>query len=256
MSMTLPQPNDGFHWTQAPWGAVLRCRPLLDVADHFFTAGDIQLAAGDPAWESVAGEIGVVAAELLLVRQVHRADVAVARSGRASAWQMPEADAIVSDDAARAIGVRVADCAAILLADPRRGTVGAAHAGWRGAVQGTAGAAVRAMEETFGSRPVDLVAAIGPCLGACCGEVGGEVVDAFRAAGHGEESLARWFQNGASGRPHLDLALANHDQLEAAGVSTGRIHVAGLCTKCYPTLFHSYRAAKARAGRMLAVIRM
>lgn len=253
--MTLPQPNDGFYWTQAPWGAVLRCRPLLDAADHFFTAGNIRLAAEDPAWESVAGEIGVVAGKLLLVRQVHRADVAVARPGRASAWPRPEADAIVSDDAASAIGVRVADCAAILLADPHRGTVGAAHAGWRGAVQGAAGAAVRAMQETFGSRPVDLVAAIGPCLGACCGEVGGEVVDAFRTAGHGEESLTRWFQTGASGRPHLDLALANADQLTRAGVPAHHVHVAGLCTKTHSAVLHSYRAHGGAAGRMVAVIR-
>ena len=253
--MTLPQPNDGFSWTQAPWGMVLRCRPLLGVADHFFTAGNIGLTADDPAWEAVAREIGVASGKLLLVRQVHRADVAVARAARSSEWHRPEADAIISDDEASATGVRVADCAPILLADRHRRAVGAAHAGWRGAVQGVAAAAVRAMQETFASRPADLLAAIGPCLGPCCGEVGSEVVDAFRAAGHGDEALARWFQTGASGRPYLDLALANRDQLTRAGVRAENVHVAGLCTKTHAGVLHSYRAHGAAAGRMVAVIR-
>ncbi len=240
---------------QAPWGAVLRCRPLLDIADHFFTAGDIGLGAEESAWESVAGEIGVVAGKLLLVRQVHRAEVAVARAARSSEWHRPEADTIISDDAASAIGVRVADCAPILLADRHHRTAGAAHAGWRGAALGAAAAAVRAMGETFGSRPADLVAAIGPCLGSCCGEVGLEVVEAFRAGGHGDEAVARWFQTGASGRPYLDLALANRDQLTRAGVPPEHVHVAGLCTKTHSAVLHSYRVHGPAAGRMAAVIR-
>lgn len=253
--MRLPQPNDGFYWTQAPWGAVLRSRPLLDVVDHFFTAANLHLAAGDPAWERVAGALGVVPGRLLLIRQVHRADVAIARAVRPPEWHRPEADAIVSDDAASAIGVRVADCAPILLTDSRLGVVGAVHAGWRGAVQGAAGAAVRAMEDTFGSRPADLLAAIGPCLGPCCGEVGPEVVDAFRAAGHGDDALARWFHTGGSGRPYMDLGLANRDQLIRAGVLPGQVHVAGLCTKTHAAALHSYRAHGSAAGRMVAVIR-
>ncbi len=253
--MTLPQPNDGFEWTQAPWGAVVRCRPLRAVADHFFTTRDLSLHPDDPAWASVARELGVETGRLLLVRQVHRADVAVARAGRESTWLRPEADVIVSDDPASAIGVRVADCAPILLADCRRCAVGAAHAGWRGTVQRAATAAVRAMQETFGSAPADLVAAIGPCLGRCCGEVGPEVVQAFREAGHGEDALRRWFETGPSGRPHLDLARANREQLEEAGVGAAQIYVAGLCTKSHAEVLHSYRTDKENAGRMVAVIR-
>jgi len=226
---------------------------LLDVADHFFTTRDLQLREDEREWGAVAQQIGVDAARLLLIRQVHRADVAVARAGRPAAWVRPEADVIVSDDPGSAIGVRVADCAPILLADGRLRVVGAAHAGWRGTVHGAAAAAVRAMHETFGSAPADLVAAIGPCLGQCCGEVGLEVVDAFREAGHSQDALTRWFAPGASGRPYLDLARANRDQLEDAGVS--RIHVAALCTKSHASVLHSYRADKESAGRMVGVIR-
>jgi polyphenol oxidase len=255
MFMTLPQPTGGFEWTQAPWGTVLRCRPLRDLADHFFTTADIALGQDDPEWQAVASELGVERGRLLLIRQVHGATVAVARAARLPQWERPDADVIVSDDPTSAIGVRVADCAPILLADARLGVVGAAHAGWRGTVHSAAAVAVRAMSDTFGSAPADLVGAIGPCLGRCCGEVGPEVVDGFRSAGHSEDALRRWFQPGQSGRAYLDLALANRDQLVNAGVLPSRVHVAGLCTTCSPTVFHSYRAAKAHAGRMLGAIR-
>ena len=77
-----------------------------------------------------------------------------------------------------------------------RNVAGAAHAGWRGTAAGAAAAAVRAMQQEFGSHAADLVAAIGPCLGACCGEVGPDVVEAFRAGGADASSIAAWFTPG------------------------------------------------------------
>ena len=225
------------------------------MADHFFTAGDLRLGTDVGEWQAVAHEIGVDANDLLLIRQVHRADVAVARAGRTGAWERPQADVIVTDDRTSAIGVRVADCVPILLADTRRRVVGAAHAGWRGTVQRAAIAAVRAMQTSFGSDPADLVAAIGPCLGRCCGEVGPEVVEAFREANHDADSIRRWFEAGPSGRPYVDLALANRDQLEESGLRADRIHASGLCTKSNAGVLHSYRADKDGSGRMAAVIR-
>jgi polyphenol oxidase len=234
---------------------VLQCRPLLELADHFFTAGDLELRADDREWTAVAQRIGLSMDRLFLIRQVHRTDVAVVRRGRTGRWDRPDADAIVSDDPSSAVGVRVADCAPVLLADRRRGAVGVVHAGWRGTLQEAAAAGVEAMTREFGSDPEDLMAAIGPCLGPCCGEVGPEVVYAFREAGHGEDRIGRWFATGPSGRPHLDLWRANADQLEAAGIGAANIHIAGLCTKTHAGALHSYRAEGDRAGRMLGVIR-
>ena len=199
--------------------------------------------------------MGVPLEELFLIRQVHRADVAVVKRGRTGRWDRPDADAIVSDDPSSAVGVRVADCAPVLLADRRGGVVGAVHAGWRGTLQEAAAAGVEAMTREFGSKPDDLIAAIGPCLGPCCGEVGPEVVDAFREAGHGEDRIARWFVTGPSGRPYLDLWRANADQLEAAGLGAGNIHIARLCTKTHAGVLHSYRAEGEQSGRMVGVIR-
>ena len=242
-------------WTQAPWGHVLKCRPLLEVADHLFTTGNLELRDAQHEWDQVAAELGVAAGRLLLIRQVHRADAVTARRGRMIEWLRPEADVIVSDDETSAVGVRVADCASVLLADRQTGTVGAAHAGWRGTAQDAAGEAVRAMTREFGSNPDDLVAAIGPCLGPCCGEVGDEVADAFARAGHDRTRLARWFSRAPSGRLHVDLWAANADQLIAAGLRPERVHVARLCTKTHADLFHSYRAAGKGAGRMVGAIR-
>lgn len=203
----------------------------------------------------MARELGVPRASLRLLRQVHGASAAVVRPGDTRPWNPPEADIIVSSDAEAAIGVQVADCAPILIADRRLGVVGAAHAGWRGAAQSAAVEAVNALRREFGSRPSDLIAAIGPCLGACCGEVGGEVVEAFRRAGHPDAAIARWFSPGPRGRPMLDLPGANADQLREAGIPAARIHVAGLCTRTHAGLMHSFRASGAAAGRMAGVIR-
>src|SRR5688572_19459400 len=162
MFMIQPQPNRGFEWTQAPWGPALRCVPLEPFAQHLFTTGNLQLRDSAAEWGGVAAAMGVSSNNVLLIRQVHGAAAAVARRGRAAEWSMPEADVIVSDDPGSAIGVRVADCAPILMADTRTGAVGAAHAGWRGTVQSTAAAAVRAMRHEFGTKPADMIAAIGP----------------------------------------------------------------------------------------------
>jgi YfiH family protein len=233
----------------------LRCRPLLAHADHLFTTGDIELRDSESEWQAVSDALGVAAPRLLLIRQVHGAEVAVVRPGWSGEWLRPEADAIVSDDPASAIGVRVADCAPILIADRRRRAVGAAHAGWRGTVQRAAPAAIDAMRREFGSDPADLIAAIGPCLGACCGEVGEEVVEAFRAAGHSADAVARWFGPGPTSRPYLDLARANADQLIGAGVPAGSVYVSGLCTRTHSDLLHSYRARGTQAGRMVGGIK-
>src|SRR4051812_6306076 len=107
-----PQPSGAFAWAQEPWGRALRCTRLP--APHLFTSRDVLLRADDAEWTAVAQSLGVEASRLLLVRQVHGVQVAIARRGHTAGWQRPEADAIVTDDPAVGIGVRVADCAPVL----------------------------------------------------------------------------------------------------------------------------------------------
>lgn len=255
ISMTDPQPNGGFEWAQAPWGRVLRCTSLAVVAPHFFTDAALTLRDREEEWDAVAELAGVDRDRLLLLKQVHGHTVAVAETNRSQRWHLPEADAVVSRDPSSALVVRVADCAPILLGDRRSGAVAAVHAGWRSTMQRIVAAAIDTMKAQFGSNPADLVAAMGPSLGRCCGEMGEEVVDAFRAAGHPADDLERWFERAPGRKPHFDLWQANRDQLARSGLPEAQIFSADLCTRTHATRFHSYRAAGPHAGRMAAVIR-
>jgi YfiH family protein len=228
---------------------------LLEVAHHFFTAASVELRQDEREWQAVAAFAGVTRPRLRLLRQVHGKAIAVARAADREGWVQPPADGVISADREAALGVRVADCAPVLIADRRTGAVAAVHAGWRSTMQRICIEAVAAMQRELGARARDLVAAIGPCLGPCCGEMGEEVVQAFRDAGHDDRAIARWFSRQPGARPHFDLWRANVDQLESAGVPGESIYVSGLCTRTYPTIFHSYRAQGAGAGRMVGVIR-
>jgi purine-nucleoside/S-methyl-5'-thioadenosine phosphorylase / adenosine deaminase len=253
MLMTDPQPSGAFEWTQESWGRALRCAALP--ARHLFTTRDVELRDDEKEWEAVAASLGVTRDRLLLIRQVHGITVAIARRGQERPRVWPEADILITDAPDVAIGVRVADCAPVLLLDRRTGAAGAAHAGWRGAAAHAAAVAVRAMQQAFTSDPSDMVAAVGPCLGACCGEVGPDVLDAFRAGGADAASIDAWFRRGVGDRSFLDLSRANRDQLIAAGVPPDAIFDSGLCTRTHHARLHSYRADRERAGRLLGAIR-
>ncbi|MGH3116686.1 MAG: polyphenol oxidase family protein [Vicinamibacterales bacterium] len=256
MDIPRPQPSGSFRWTQEPWGAALQCAPLAAVAPHLFTSRALTLRDRDDEWAAVAASMEVAIEDLLLVKQVHAAEVAVASRSRPRPWRRPEADVIVTDDPTAAIGVRVADCVPILMAEDSGRAVAAVHAGWRGMAARAAIAAVQALQERHGIRPARLVVAVGPSIGPCCYEVGETTHSAFRQAGHHDGLLDRWFEPRAAGTLHLDLWRAARDQLEGAGVLPANIHTADLCTKTHAGVFHSRRADGDRAGRMLAAIRL
>ncbi len=229
--------------------------PLAAAAAHVFTANELTLRDSHDEWAAVAAAMRVAPDDLLLIRQVHGAAVAVASPDRERPWDRREADAIIANDPEAAIAVRVADCVPVLLADETGRHVAAVHAGWRGVARRTVIAAVEALQARFGVRPERLIAAIGPSIGPCCYEVGESTLQAFRDAGHHASILERWFDPRGGGKFHLDLWQATREELEGAGVDPGAIHVAELCTKTHAHRFHSYRVQGDGAGRMAAVIR-
>ncbi len=254
--MTLPAPAAAFRWTSEPWGPMLRCTPLEAVARHGFTSRQLELRPGDAApaaWVSAAASVGCRVPQLARVRQVHGAAVRVVRAADVAA-PVPEADAAITNAPGVAVAVVAADCVPVLLGDPLTGAVAAVHAGWRGTAADAVGAAVAGLRREFGVSPASLVAAIGPSIGACCYEVGEELLREFAAAGHSSVDLAEWFARDRGGRLRLDLWQANADLLVAAGVPRARVHVAGLCTKTHVDVFASFRAEGDRAGRMAAII--
>ncbi len=235
---------------------MLRCGPLGAVARHGFTTRQLGLRAGassSPVWTEAVSSVGCVPARLARVRQVHGAAVRVVTAGDLAAPE-PDADALVSCEPGVAVAVVVADCVPILLADPQTGTVAAVHAGWRGTAGNVVGNAVASMTRVSGVRPETIVAAVGPSIGACCYDVGEELLSAFAAAGHTSVDVADWFSRDRNGRLRLDLWRANTDLLVHAGVPRTQVHVAGLCTKTHADVFESFRADGERAGRMVAII--
>ncbi len=244
-----PVVDTGFRFESSPAGRVLRCTALDRVAPHLFTTRELRFHEGplDADYERVRATLDV--ATIARVRQVHGRVVLVVRPGEPLA-AMPDADAIVSLDPDRAASVRIADCVPILIADTHRRLVAAIHAGWRGMAADVAGACLHAIEEA-GVRPDDLVAAIGPCVGACCYQVGDAVRDAFLSGLPNAES---WFAPDGPGHWRLDLSRAARDRLVALGVPPESVWAAGCCTAHEPDTWHSYRRDGTAAGRMVAAI--
>jgi YfiH family protein len=179
---------------------------------------------------------------LALPLQVHGTTVVFA----GSAGVYPGCDALVTTRPDVVIGVTVADCVPILLADPHAGVVGAVHAGWRGTAAGVLQAALRFMKEEHGCSGGRMLAAVGPSAGVCCYEVGEDVAGRFDPG-----NVVR-----RNGRVFLDLRSAAWAVLRAAGLPEGSVEFVGGCTICAPHLFHSYRRDGDRSGRMLGAIRL
>lgn len=186
-------------------------------------------------------------APLVLARQVHSAEVVTVTAP----WHgdPPEADALVTTQRGILIGIVTADCAPVLFADRVAGVVGAAHAGWRGAVGGVLENTVSAMVE-LGARPDRIVAAIGPTIAQASYEVDSVMRDRFPTDAH------RFFAPGRDGRWQFDLPGFVASRLSAAGV--GAVEDLAEDTCAQPDRFHSFRRATHRGeptgGRQTSVI--
>jgi polyphenol oxidase len=213
----------------------------------------------------------------VLLRQIHSDIVYVVGSDQVPQGQLaPQGDALISRRPGVLLAVQTADCMPILLADTKNRAVAAIHAGWRGTAQRIAAKTVGRMQMEFGTRPQDIIAAIGPGIGACCYEVGHEVIKEFAAKfpnardwfdgpfealenGDADSNWLPWLTMRPPGHAppaptaRLDLAAANRAILTEAGVLPARITSSGLCTGCRPDLFFSYRRERT-TGRMIAAI--
>ena len=192
--------------------------------------------------------------------QVHGADVRVVQTRKEAKPAENErgdtifCDVIVSGAKGVLAGVKTADCVPILLGDPVTGTFAAVHAGWRGTLATAVIAAVDRLAREYDARPENLRAAVGASAGACCYEVGADVIEAFTGKFADGEKL---FTPTRPGHAFVDLLKANRDQLISTGVNPERIHIAPICTMCRTDLFFSYRKEKSlhgKVGRLMAVV--
>jgi YfiH family protein len=201
-------------------------------------------------WDRVADEFGITPDRLITVHQVHGETVLAVDEGNCAAMRARQADALITREPGLAIGVETADCVPVLLVDLLTPAVAAVHAGWRSTVQKIVQKAAAAMHTEFGSDPSRIIAAIGPAIGPECYEVDEPVMGPVR------ETFPFWreaaFSRGG-GKWSLDLAKLNWLELVTAGLHEGNVHSLGMCTRCNPDLFYSFRR-EGRTGRMLSVI--
>ena len=190
-------------------------------------------------------------AELATVHQVHSAEAVHVEH----AWpqhERPHADAMVTDRSNVLLGILTADCAPVLFADAEAGVIGAAHAGWRGALAGVTDATIAAMER-LGARRDHIHAAIGPCIAQPSYEVDQEFRDRFIAD---EPDNRRFFVEGPAGKPHFDLEDYVVHRLIAAGI--GEVEALNLDTYADSDRFYSFRRATHRGeadyGRQVSLI--
>jgi YfiH family protein len=189
----------------------------------------------------VARALGTGPQALVGVTQVHGIAVATVTEAWA-AGQGPVADALVTDRREIALGVVTADCAPVLFCDPQAGVIGAAHAGWRGALAGVLEATLAAMT-ALGARPERIAAAVGPCIGKASYEVAADLRDAVLAR---DPTDARWFGDGRPGRWRFDLAGYCVARLAAAGV--GEVVSVAADTAADAARFFSHRRRTLAGG--------
>jgi len=178
---------------------------------------------------------------LVSARQVHGDRVLAVEAMQPEDWEAEGYDALITNRSGVGLMIQQADCQAVLLADTKLRAIGVCHAGWRGSVANIIAKTIRAMQQHFAVEPRDLLAAVSPSLGPCCAEFVNyhkELPESFRAFRADGDKFDFW--------------AISRKQLQEAGVPSGNIEIASICTVCNADFF-SYRRQKI-TGRFASVI--
>jgi YfiH family protein len=221
------------------------CSPLPEAA----------LNLGAVAWDDIAAvkenrrrflsAAGLGPFPLATLSQIHSDRIHIIKDLPREENARPQGDGLMTALNGVTLAVQVADCFPVLIAGEH--AVAAVHAGWRGAALRIVARTVECMRREFGTDPAGVSVAIGPGIRACCFEVGPEVLARFDAEFPGLDLHKHAL---------LDLPRALAAQLADIGVPEANVQDIGLCTRCNPGEFFSYRGEGARTGRMMGVIAM
>lgn len=201
----------------------------------------------------LARSFGTGLEKLVTVTQVHGNDILLIDEPNQdySHFLKVECDGIITNQTGVMIGICVADCFPVLLLDPVNRVIAALHAGWKGTAAGISMKGVEALVTIFGADPRNILAAIGPGIGACCYEVDTPVMEAFRKS---ETDYSAFAEEKGNGKWNLDLSGSNFRQLLRAGVREENIETEKLCVSCSKDLFFSYRRDGGETGRQMGFI--
>jgi YfiH family protein len=222
-------------------GAVFLQLPFLRRATHAFCTRQGE--------EGPLAAFGIPPERLLILRQVHGAEVLIFDENTKALTHPHPYDSGLTDKKRVALGIWTADCLPILMVDTAKRIIAAVHAGWRGIWRGVIGRTVSEMIKVFESSPADILAGIGPGIGPCCYEVGDDVASLFQNS----HNASHQFIQEREGRHYLDLGRAAQLELTKVGILPENIEAIPLCTACREDLFFSFRRDK-KPGRQLSFI--
>jgi polyphenol oxidase len=263
--------KDGFLLRESQGIRYYSCRALEGIARlcHGFSTrsggvpgpAESSLNLGYSSWDSkeritenrrrFLSALNLEDSRLATLRQVHSNRVYIIEDNFTEGNQS-EGDAFATGVKNIALAVQIADCLPILVADPANRAIASVHSGWRGTLSRVLLQTVLEMERAFGSRPSDLITAVGPGIRACCFEVEAEVAERFEREYPGSRIVKPAAPH--TGKYLVDLIEALDIQLSLAGVQEENRYDLGACTRCNTDMFFSYRAEGTASGRMMAVI--
>lgn len=232
------------------------------VSEGIYATMNFREMSGDPQenvrenYRRAAAHLGcdvnrIVRPSLVHGSHVHLVERKDYGNGAVRSSSLPDTDALITDTPGVTLCATFADCVPLFFLDVKRHAIGLAHSGWRGTVKKIGLRTVEAMRTSFGSRPEDILAAIGPCICRECYEVGEDTAEEFQRAFPGAKELLSINQNH---RYQLDLRRANALVFAEAGIPEGNVTVSDICTCCNPEILFSHRATKGKRGAMGAFL--
>lgn len=228
--------------------------------------GSMNLSFGrEPGRENVeenhrrmAAAIGYAPENMVFSRQTHTTNIMnVTEKDRGLGFTRDrdynDIDGLITNVPGVVLVTFYADCVPLLLVDPVHRAIGSAHSGWRGTVNNMGKAVVEAMTKAFGTKPEDVVAAIGPSICQDCYEVSGDVIGAFQKA-YDPGLWPSLFYEKENGKYQLNLQQACFENFLSSGLLPEHISLPDLCTCCNPQLLYSHRASGGKRGNLAAFL--
>ena len=219
-----------------------------------FTRGDEEEAVREN-YRRVAAVLGCTSEDFVCSDQTHTVNIRkVTRADCGKGVVYPkdyqDVDGLVTNEPGIVLSTFYADCVPLYFVDTKKKVIGLAHSGWRGTVGRIGGKMIHLMQEEYGCKLEDVLAAIGPSICRDCYEVSQDVADIFKQEFGGEVLT----EGRAPGKYQLDLWMANELVLQQAGLAWEQITVTDICTCCNPTLMFSHRASAGKRGNLGAFL--
>lgn len=222
-----------------------------------FTRGDDEDAVREN-FRRIGAALGVRCEDMVFTQQTHTTNVRVVDSrDRGMGIMRPrsytDVDGLVTNVPGICLVTFFADCVPLYFVDPVKKVIGLSHSGWRGTAGKIGAKTVRLMQEQYGCRPSDLLAAVGPSICRDCYEVSGDVIDQFKEH-FAEKDWPELFYKKENGKYQLDLWRANELVFLEAGIKEENIAVTNLCTHCNSDILYSHRTTGDKRGNLCAFL--